>query len=235
MTNDVQTRNLLALLRAGAFATDEQIEPMSPWKWRNTFDMACQQGVGGTTGMGVRRLKDQFFLQLPSDLKDRWVAAQDDMGPTTNGEHDGKAPADHDVRLNNPLRQRTLMRILTDAEDETSLALLKNLIRTQRHLIDKGPFLRPLTLLALNVRNGQWVDYDTIRQWIEQLHLQRPSQFIAMLLVELLHIDKESISFADFNQIKEVKHHSRFFKYAPMESLATQWVSFVDSLKNVEE
>ena len=233
------THNLLALLRAGAFDTKEQLVPLSAWKWRKTFELANDQGVAGTTGMGVKRLSDAFFLQLPDDLRDRWLQASDKGIQTT----------DDDVQFYNALRQRALQHIVNENEDEATLAMLKNMARTLRQLVDGGPFLRPLTLLALNVRSGrQWVDYELMKQWIKRLHLQGASHYIGILMVDLLHIDPKDVLFTTVKNEDCLTHAERFsltgqlsprtmglFKYAPTESLATLWGAWVVKMKSVEE
>lgn len=227
--NDVLTQNLLALLRAGAFGSDERLEPMTLWKWRKVYAMAESQGVAGTTGLGLRRLGEQFAAHsISAELRTKWETATDQTGTDDKGVH-----------LNNPLRQRTLSRILADADDEVTTAMLKNMVRTLRHMVDNGAFLRPLTLLALNLRRGEWVNYELLKQWIRQLHLQRSSLQIAELLVGLLHLDKALIGFIDDAERQRIEParvaDGSSFKYAPMESLATRWGSLIDSLKNVEE
>lgn len=227
--NDVLTQNLLALLRAGAFDSREQLEPMTLWKWRKVYAMAESQGVAGTTGLGLKRLGEQFAtISMTAELRSKWETATD-----------LSTIDDNEVHLNNPLRQRTLRKILNEADDEVTAAMLKNMVRTLRHMVDDGAFLRPLTLLALNLRRGDWVNYELLKQWVRQLHLQRSCLQIAELLVGLLHLDEELIGFVeepDRQRLEPARGtEGSSFRYAPMESLATRWGSLIDSLKNVEE
>ena len=72
---DVITRNFFRLLRAGVFDQQEQIEPMSAWKWRQTFRMATAHHVEALLHDGIDVCSGQFFLQLPDDLAADWQEA----------------------------------------------------------------------------------------------------------------------------------------------------------------
>ena len=69
---DIIRRNFFRLLRAGVYESEEQIEPMSAWKWRQTYELAVQTGLAPLLYDGVEDCEGQFFLQLPADLKVRW-------------------------------------------------------------------------------------------------------------------------------------------------------------------
>lgn len=69
---DITTRNFFRLLRAGAFAETEQIEPMSAWKWQRVYQFSVMHGVTALLSDGIERCKDQFFLQIPLPLLEQW-------------------------------------------------------------------------------------------------------------------------------------------------------------------
>lgn len=69
---DIIRRNFFRLLRAGVFDSEEQIEPMSAWKWRKTYELAVQTNLSPLLYDGVQACQGQFFLQLPADLMVRW-------------------------------------------------------------------------------------------------------------------------------------------------------------------
>lgn len=72
MQMDIIRRNFFRLLRAGVFESEEQVEPMSAWKWRQTFELAMQTGLAPMLYDGIQDCEGQFFLQVPADLKVRW-------------------------------------------------------------------------------------------------------------------------------------------------------------------
>ena len=65
-------RNFFRLLRAGAYGSKEQIEPMSVWKWRQVLKCAQQTGVVPLLYDGVTACSDQFFMKLPDAMRDQW-------------------------------------------------------------------------------------------------------------------------------------------------------------------
>ena len=69
---DITTRNFFRLLRAGAFGTTEEIEPLSAWKWKRLYQLSLMQGVSALMFDGLMRCNDQFFVQLPDGLKEEW-------------------------------------------------------------------------------------------------------------------------------------------------------------------
>ena len=69
---DITTRNFYRLLRAGAFDTQEQIEPISAWKWKRIYQLSLLHGVSALMYDGLTKCSDQFFLQLPDGLRDEW-------------------------------------------------------------------------------------------------------------------------------------------------------------------
>lgn len=72
---NITTRNFLRLLRAGAFNTSEQVEPMSAWKWRQLWQQSTSFGVDTLVYDGYMKCSQQFFMQLPDDLLTQWSAS----------------------------------------------------------------------------------------------------------------------------------------------------------------
>lgn len=65
-------RNFFRLLRAGIFGTEEQIEPMSVWKWRQVYGIAVQQSVAPLLYDGIKACSSQFVMQMPDDMHRQW-------------------------------------------------------------------------------------------------------------------------------------------------------------------
>lgn len=72
---NVVQRNFLRLLSAGTFGTDDAIEAMSPFKWRQLFRLASLHDVTPMVFDGIERLKSQFHVSLPADLYEQWRKA----------------------------------------------------------------------------------------------------------------------------------------------------------------
>ena len=82
-------RNFFRLLRAGAYGSEEQIEPMSAWKWRQAFVYGQKLGVAPLLYDGVQQCSSQFFMQL-TDEQDSLLRQE----CTTAEQHYEEAQAD---------------------------------------------------------------------------------------------------------------------------------------------
>lgn len=74
---NVVQRNFIKLLSAGTFGdnSDELLEMMSPYKWRQLFQLSMVHGVVALVYDGINKCKDKFRLQMPEDLKFSWKKA----------------------------------------------------------------------------------------------------------------------------------------------------------------
>lgn len=75
MLPPVTTRNLLRLLRAGIFGREEQVEPLSAWKWQRLYQLSVMHGVTALVYDGMQRCHNQFFFQMPENQHAQWEAA----------------------------------------------------------------------------------------------------------------------------------------------------------------
>lgn len=69
---DVIQRNFLRLLRSGAFGGQEDIEPMSAWKWDRLYSISLMHGVAAIVADGIAAHRDKFFMQIPEGQMERW-------------------------------------------------------------------------------------------------------------------------------------------------------------------
>ena len=151
-------RNFYRLLRAGAFGTEEQIEPLSAWKWNRLYQLSEMHDVAPLLYKGIERCQDQFFLQIPTELLQHWSQAQ---CHGTDDENDMLAP-DH---LTNPLLDHKLQNILDqeDSNTETRTALL-HLLGTSRFIMNAGIPVKRIAELGVFIRqNSRMIDYDKLK------------------------------------------------------------------------
>ena len=72
---DIIQRNLVLLLRSGAFQTMEDIEPMSAFKWGRLYQLAVMHNIIPFVYDGIIRSKNLFFLHLTEKQKKDWEKA----------------------------------------------------------------------------------------------------------------------------------------------------------------
>jgi len=261
---DVITRNLFRLLRAGAFNEQEQLEPLAAWKWKQLYLTALQQGIDDYIEKGFERLRGQFFLQLPDDLRQ----GTQKTGKTT------EKPA----QLTNPKLKKEMKLIEEEAENDNlqhTLRLLHMLTHISTATLSEGIPLRMIVETGLLLRSeGDKMDYTKLEEWCERLHMERMNQLIGQLLISLCHFSPDELPFLTqkdlkkmdvsieqilqesgevpedwtFEQgndifvrsnssamLKSMKHSARYFRYYPWESISNFASSFLRSLQNIEE
>ncbi|MBQ8712863.1 MAG: hypothetical protein IJ551_08640 [Prevotella sp.] len=193
-------RNFYRLLRAGAFGTEEQIEPLSAWKWNRLFQMSEMHDVTAVVYKGIERCGNQFFVQVPEQLLKQWEQA---TSHATDEEND-LLTADH---LTNPILNHKLQNILDDEDSntETRTALL-HLLGTSRFIMNAGVPVKRIMELGLFLRqSANRIDFTTLQEWIERLQMGRMAGLTAVMMVKLLHFSPEELPFMQPSDDKQME------------------------------
>ena len=195
---DIIQRNLFSLLRSGAFQTQEDIEPMSAFKWNKLYQLTVMHNITPFVYDGILRCKNNFFLHLTDKQKQDWEKAVADY--RVKEKRQSEQEEDEFLRpdrLTNPLLNRRLQAILDDEHsDLTSRQLLLILLRVVRHLFNEGMPIRQLTELAIFLRsNSQRINFDVVGQWIERLKLTQMAQLSGEFLIRLFNFEEADIPF----------------------------------------
>lgn len=195
---DIIQRNLFSLLRSGAFQTQEDIEPMSAFKWNKLYQLTVMHNITPFVYDGILRCKNNFFLHLTDKQKQEWEKAVADY--RVKEKRQSEQEEDEFLRpdrLTNPLLNRRLQAILDDEHsDLTSRQLLLILLRVVRHLFNEGMPIRQLTELAIFLRsNSQRINFDVVGQWIERLQLTQMAQLSGEFLIRLFNFEEADIPF----------------------------------------
>ena len=199
---DIIQRNLFRLLRSGAFSTQEQIEPMSAFKWERLYQIAMLHDVITYAYQGITNCHSQFFMRLTDKQELTWKRANDEItAHQTEEEEDIFLRAD---TLTNPVLNNQLQNILDDEHsDMMTRQLLLQLIRVVRHILNEGMPIRQLLELGLMLRqHGKQVDFDQLRQWIKSLRLTQMCQLEGECLILLYGFHAEDLPFVTATQSK---------------------------------
>lgn len=183
-------RDFFRLLRAGAFGREEQIEPLSVWKWNRLYQLSEMHDVAPLTYKGLQLCQGQFFVQVPEQLLQQWAEAVNH----DEGDANDLLLADH---LTNPVLNHKLQSIL-DAENsntETRTVLL-HLTGIARFVMNAGIPVKRATELGVYIRQqSARIDYDQLQTWICQLKLEPMAQLAAVMLVKLLGFTPDELPF----------------------------------------
>ena len=203
---DIVARNLFRLLRNGAFGTQEQIEPMSAFKWERLYQLALVHRVVTYAYQGLQKSRDQFFVNLTERQEEAWLKAVGDTSrqlPAMEDEEDELLKAD---QFTNPVINHQLQNILDDEHSDTNTRqMLLRIIRVVRHILNEGMPISQLLELGIFMRQqGAQVDYPTLKGWIGKLRLAPMSQLEGELLILLFGFQPEDVPFCSEKRDKRV-------------------------------
>ena len=199
---DIIQRNLFRLLRSGTFGAQEQIEPMSAFKWERLYQIAMLHDVIPYAYQGITNCRSQFFMRLTDKQELTWKRANDEIAAhQTEEEEDTFLRAD---TLTNPVLNSQLQDILDDEHsDIISRQVLLQLVRVVRHILNEGMPIRQLLELGLLLhQHGKEINYDQLRQWIKRLRLTQMCQLEGECLILLFGFHAEDLPFMSDRQSK---------------------------------
>ena len=203
---DIIQRNLFRVLRSGAFSSNEQLEPMSAFKWESLYQLAAMHDVVPYAYKGLLNCRNQFFLRLSDKHWKEWeTGASKTQGPQDmNEEEDDFLRPDH---LTNPLLNSKLQDILDDEHsDITTRHLLLLLISIVRHILNEGMPIRQLLELGIFLRQeGKKVNYETLEKWISSLNLSQMCQLEGQCLILLYGFQAEELPFIEDKKDKRIE------------------------------
>ncbi len=195
-------RNFYRLLRSGVLGLDEQIEPLSVWKWNRLFQVSKMHDVAPYVYQGIMKCQNQFFVQVPEPLLHQWSAESFHDNKESDSDDVEKEQVQNDLlaadHLTNPLLNRQLQSIL-DSEDsntETRTALL-HILGVSRFIMNAGIPVKRVVEFAVFFRQpeGRRIDHSQLVKWIAQLRLTSMAQLTGVMLVRLLKFDAEELPF----------------------------------------
>ena len=194
---DIIQRNLFRLLRNGALGAQEQLEPMSTFKWERLYQLALIHNVLHEAYKGILNSKDQFFMHLTAKQEQTWLKAVGDTSlqlSASKEDEDELLRADH---LTNPVLNRQLQTILDDEKsDIATRKLLLLIIRVVRHILNEGLPIRQLLELGIYMKQeGDQVNFVVLKEWIRKLRLTQMGHLEGEFLILLFGFKPEEVPF----------------------------------------
>lgn len=187
---DIIKRNFFRLLRSGALNEFEQLEPMSPFKWRKLFEMVKIQQLNQLVLKGIKNHTFDESANIPQRLIDDLQYADEEM-PVRKA-----AP-----RLSNRLLRRRLHKIQTNERHQidasmVTVELLNIIVTNVNAILNYGISLQGIATLGSFLRKkGDKVDFVKLEHWLEQLHLSRMAQLEGSVLIEVFEFVQDEIPF----------------------------------------
>ena len=201
---DIIQQNFFRLIRCGVFNHDEQLEPMSAFKWGKLYQLAMMHDVPLQVYKGILKCQKQFFFQMTDQQKQLWEKTANEYKERTELMDDDFLRADH---LTNPVLNHQLQNILDDENSDIyTRQLLLKIISIVRHTLNEGLPVRLIVELGVYLQeNYHHTDFIMLQKWLKKLRFDQMAQLEGTMLVLMFGFKKEEIPFlqGDVNQKAE--------------------------------
>lgn len=191
---EIIQRNFFRLLRSGAFADDELLEPMSAFKWRRLYQMVEVQGVADVFLRGVQKHSGEQGLNMPEEILLR--AEEDAQKQQSLAELVSRK-----VGMSMGMLNKRYVKLLDgerhsiDTSVET-MDLLRLLVVNEQDFLNHGINMRGIIFLGRYLREkGDRVDFVKLDNWLLRLHLQRMAQLQGSILISVFDFEPDELPF----------------------------------------
>ena len=191
---DVIQRNFFRILSSGAFNSQSNIEPMSPFKWRRLMQMVDAQQVIPVFVKGISKHSLDEGLRLPDSIIADIKARMND-----NRTLSGKVP--EKVKLSSRLLNHRLKGIIHNElhSIDTSieaLDILKLIVSNSRSMLTRGMDLDGIITLGQYLRTrGDKVDFVKLDAWLSSLMLHPMAELQGNILISVFGFDEDELPF----------------------------------------
>lgn len=191
---DVIQRNFFRILSSGAFNSQSNIEPMSPFKWRRLMQMVDAQQVIPVFVKGISKHSLDEGLRLPDSIIADIKARMND-----NRTLSGKVP--EKVKLSSRLLNHRLKGIIYNElhSIDTSieaLDILKLIVSNSQSMLTRGMDLDGIITLGQYLRTrGDKVDFVKLDAWLSSLMLHPMAELQGNILISVFGFDEDELPF----------------------------------------
>lgn len=191
---DVIQRNFFRILSSGAFNSQSNIEPMSPFKWRRLMQMVDAQQVIPVFVKGINKHSLDEGLRLPDSIIADIKARMND-----NRTLSGKVP--EKVKLSSRLLNHRLKGIIHNElhSIDTSieaLDILKLIVSNSQSMLTRGMDLDGIITLGQYLRTrGDKVDFVKLDAWLSSLMLHPMAELQGNILISVFGFDEDELPF----------------------------------------
>ena len=201
---DVIQRNFFRILSSGAFNSQSNIEPMSPFKWRRLMQMVDAQQVIPIFVKGINKHSLDEGLRLPDSIIADIKARMND-----NKTLSGKVP--EKVKLSSRLLNHRLKGIIHNElhSIDTSieaLDILKLIVSNSQSMLTRGMDLDGIITLGQYLRTrGDKVDFVKLDAWLSSLMLHPMAELQGNILISVFGFDEDELPFVTHYDQKAYK------------------------------
>lgn len=190
---DIIQRNFFRLLRSGAFADSEPLEPMSAFKWRRLYQMVEAQRVADVFLAGVSKHQGEP-VNLPAEVVGQAEKAAAELPGVLES-------VPKEVRMSWSVFDKRFQKLLTDERHsiDTSvetMGLFRILVSNEQHFLNHGMNMRGIIQLGRYLRDqGNRVDFVKLEAWLQRVRLQRMAQLQGSILIVVFGFEADELPF----------------------------------------
>ena len=201
-------KNLFALASEGAFGNNEQIDPMSAFKWDILYKIAVIEDVAPYIFAAILRHEDDPLTNISEDVKEKFEKA------TFTGLDSISQSFDiTDIESQNLTYfvKRYILKDIVYKErhsidtSKISLDFLSLILQNTNLILRNGIRLRGIIETGIFLRTkGQLVDFVKVEAWLRKLKLRRMASLQASVLVGVFSFEE-----SEFPYIKKIDKHGK--------------------------
>ena len=205
--NPIILENYITILRAGAFKSkDNEIIPMSLYKWHVLEKMAKEHHVQGFLTDGIRNIKESG--QQNNDIPDIDIIEKSDTSAEDTQDifNPSKAYLSYSAtkRKWEELREEEMSDI-HNISDET-LQLLDIIIMNADYIIDSSINIEGILLFGRFIReNKKAIDYTKLNNWLLQTRMVTMADMLGTILIEFFDFSQDELPFMK-TSVKNSEH-----------------------------
>ena len=191
---DIIQRNFFRILCSGAFGTQSNLEPMSPFKWRRLMQMVEAQQVMPVFVSGIVKHTSDEGLNLPDDV----------IGDIKARMSERKALAARipkTARLSSTFLNRRLKNLMYNElhSIDTSveaLDMLKLIVANSEVMLTRGMNLGGIITMGEYLRTrGDKVDFVKLDGWLTALQLHGMAELQGNVLISVFGFEQDELPF----------------------------------------
>lgn len=211
-------RNFTRLLSSGAYDADEQIEPMSVFKWRQLLDISTAWQVCGFIESGILNVCATNKSIVPATVQNEaCIRAAAQSGNQTHIKEKSLISQQHSKKfscfyLNKRYRNLVFNEIHSIDTSTDTVTLINLLIDNMNCMFSSRMSLNRLINLGLFLRNrGDRIDFVKAETWIRSLKLGRAANTVGAYLIIYCGFSADEIPFLRKNKKSLYDKECRLF------------------------
>lgn len=190
---DIIQRNFFCLLQKGALGNDEQVEPMSLFKWKKLLLLSKRQEVENIVLKGMLRFNESEQTAVPQQVVDILKSSE-----TLKESNVIELPL---TSLSNPILNKRLSKLRFTERHSTNMSsstldVLNIIVYNIVIMLNHGLSLGAVLCLGKYIRSQREnIDSAKLDQWLHRLHITRLANIQATMLNEYFGFSEDELPF----------------------------------------